>query len=257
MDVPILNAISVIGDVHGQFEQLLGLLLNAGLVGNDLTWAGDNTTVWLMGDLLDRGPDGIAVIDLVMRLQGEATIAGGCVGTLLGNHEVMILAAQRFGGHFMSEWEWNGGNAADLARLTSQHVAWMTTLPTLVSSGDRLLMHADATFYTNYGRSVAQVNRAVRTILQSHHAPAWDRLLDVFSERRAFVGTRMDGRARATAFLSAFGARQLIHGHTPISSMCSLSPEDVTAPLVYADGLCVNVDAGIYLGSPGFVYQIA
>ena len=51
-------------------------------------------------------------------------------------------------------------------------------------------------------------------------------------------------------------ARQLIHGHTPISSMSPFSPEDVTAPLVYANGLCVNVDAGMYLDGPGFVYQI-
>jgi len=197
MDVPLPNPISVIGDVHGQFEQLLGLLLTVGLVGTDLAWAGGNAVVWFFGDLLDRGPDGIAVIDLVMRLQGEASIADGQVGVVLGNHEVMILAAQRFGGHFVSEWEWNAGNAADLARLTPQHVAWMATLPAMVSVGDRLLVHADATFYTHYGRSVVRVNQAFRTILQSQHAPAWERLLDVFSERRAFISTRISRIAHA------------------------------------------------------------
>jgi hypothetical protein len=29
-------------------------------------------------------------------------------------------------------------------------------------------------------------------------------------------------------------------------------PEEVTEPLVYADGLCVNIDSGMYLGGPGF-----
>jgi len=55
------------------------------------------------------------------------------VGAVLGNHEVMILAAQRFGGQFVSEWAWNGGNAADLARLTPRHVAWMAALPAMAA----------------------------------------------------------------------------------------------------------------------------
>lgn len=144
MDVLAPNVISVVGDVHGQFEQLVGLLLNVGLMGTGLEWAGGSAVLWFMGDLLDRGPDGIAVIDLVMRLQGEAIMAGGQVGAVLGNHEVMILAAQRFGGQFMSEWEWNGGSIADLARLTPQHITWMATLPAMVRIGERLLVHADS-----------------------------------------------------------------------------------------------------------------
>jgi len=33
-------------------------------------------------------------------------------------------------------------------------------------------------------------------------------------------------------------------------------PDDqVTEPLVYAGGLCVNVDGGMYRGGPGFVYR--
>src|SRR5581483_6624384 len=136
MDISIPTPISVIGDVHGQVEQLLGLLLNAGLLRTDLAWAGGNAILgnailWFIGDLLDHGPDGIKVIDLVLRIQGEAIMTGEQVGALLGNHDIMILAAQRFDGHFTLEWEWDGGNAADLTRLTPQHIAWMAALPTM------------------------------------------------------------------------------------------------------------------------------
>ncbi|MEO7909341.1 MAG: metallophosphoesterase [Roseiflexaceae bacterium] len=248
--------IFVIGDVHGQFERLLGLLLNVGLVGSTMTWIGADASLWFIGDLFDRGPDSIDVVDLVMRLQSEATKVGGHVGVVLGNHEVMILTAQRFGGHFLSEWEWNGGSKADLARLTPQHLAWIAQLPAMAHVGELLLLHADATFYTNYGRSVAQVNQALRLVLQSHHAAAWNRLLELFCERRAFADTRADGAARAQQLLSTFGGRRLLHGHTPISSKSSFAPEDVGQPLVYAGGLCINVDGGMYLGGSGFVYQI-
>ena len=43
------------------------------------------------GDLLDRGTDGRKVLDLLMRLEGEARKAGGRVHALLGNHEVMNM----------------------------------------------------------------------------------------------------------------------------------------------------------------------
>jgi len=45
----------------------------------------------LCGDLVDRGPDDRAILDLVRRLQKEAKSAGGAVHALLGNHEVMNL----------------------------------------------------------------------------------------------------------------------------------------------------------------------
>ena len=59
----------------------------------------------------------------------------------------------------------------------------------------------------------------------------------------------------ARHFLSIFGGRQLIHGHTPISSMLRCSLEKVDSPWIYAGGQCVNVDGGMFLGGPGFVYQ--
>ena len=30
----------------------------------------------------------------------------------------------------------------------------------------------------------------------------------------------------------------------------------VTAPWPYADGLCLNLDGGLFLGEPGFVYHL-
>src|SRR5690242_8301691 len=87
----------IIGDVHGQLEKLIRLLRGAGLVGKDLAWSGGGKRLWLLGDYVDRGPDGIGVLELVMRLQGEAARAGGEVGALLGNHDVLLLSARRFG----------------------------------------------------------------------------------------------------------------------------------------------------------------
>src|SRR2546428_8235051 len=89
--------IYIIGDVHGQLKKLVKLLQDAQLVDAELSWRAGTATLWFMGDFVDRGPDSIAVLALVMRLQTAAAAAGGSVASLMGNHEMMLLAAYRFG----------------------------------------------------------------------------------------------------------------------------------------------------------------
>jgi len=79
------------GDVHGAYDELVALLRTTGLVGEDLKWTGGTTVAVSLGDLLDRGPDSRRVMDLLMRLQGEAQAAGGRLHVILGNHETMNL----------------------------------------------------------------------------------------------------------------------------------------------------------------------
>jgi len=217
-----------------------------------------------MGDFFDRGPEGIAVVNLVMRLQNEAAIAGGRVESLLGNHEVVLLAARRFGrqtttgpgGNFVADWQYNGGCDTDLARLTLEHMDWIINLPAMALVGDWLFVHADATLYTSYGSSVAEVNQSFKTLLQEGDPYAWNELLGEFSRRREFVDDSSDGAETAAQFLHKYGGQKLLHGHTPISHLLGRVPELVTDPYIYGDGRCVNVDGGMYLGGPGFVYEL-
>jgi len=253
----------IVGDIHGQYQQLAGLLRGVGLVNERGDWAGGAALLWFIGDFFDRGPCGIESVNLVMRLQAQAEQVGGCVRALLGNHEPLILSAQRFGeqrtawgGTFLWDWRRNGGNDEELERLTPAHVAWLSDLPAMARVGTYLLVHADSTIYSSYGATIAEVNRAFKALLHTDDAPAWDRLLSQFSHRKEFIDEDTDGAARAAAFLRDFGGQQIIHGHTPISAVHRCMPEEVTAPLVYADGLCVNVDGGMYLGGPGFVYRL-
>jgi hypothetical protein len=80
-----------IGDVHGAYDGFVTLLRFAGLVNEKARWTGGKAHLVQTGDLLDRGKDARRVLDLLMRLEGEARKAGGRVHALLGNHEVMNL----------------------------------------------------------------------------------------------------------------------------------------------------------------------
>ena len=86
-----VSRIVAVGDVHGAYTQLVGLLKMTGLVDDDLHWSGKDTTLVSVGDMLDRGPGSRKVLDLLMRLQSEAPASGGAVHVVMGNHEAMNL----------------------------------------------------------------------------------------------------------------------------------------------------------------------
>lgn len=259
---PLSPPTYVIGDIHGQLKKLLKLLQDAKLIDDSHAWAGGNSVLWFMGDFVDRGPDGVAVLDLVMRLQTEAAASGGTVASLLGNHEMLLLAAYRFGrrstglgSNFLSRWKQNGGNRKDIASLTLKHLDWMAHLPAMALVGDYLLVHADAPLYIKCGRSVDEVNAAFLKLLTHSDALAWEEHLEDFARRGAFTHIP-NGEEFARRFMSIFGGQKIIHGHTPISIMSGGAAKKIDAPLTYAAGQCINVDGGLFLGAPGFVYQI-
>lgn len=76
----------IVGDVHGQYQRLLGRLKSAGLTSKKGKYSFDNGKILFLGDLLDRGPDSRKVIELAKQLH-EAGIAE----VILGNHEFNFL----------------------------------------------------------------------------------------------------------------------------------------------------------------------
>jgi Calcineurin-like phosphoesterase len=258
----ITPSVYIIGDIHGQLKRLLHLLEEAHLINHKHTWIGGNAILWFLGDFVDRGPDGIEVINLVMRLQTEAATAGGQVSSLLGNHEMLLFAAYRFGrrstglgSSFISRWKQNGGNKKDITSLTREHLAWMAELPPMALVADRLLMHADNSLYLKHGRSIDEVNAAFKKLLRASNALDWEETLEDFAQRGVFMH-KSEGENYARRFLSIFGGKQLIHGHTPISLMLNSQAKKVTEPFIYANETCVNVDGGLFLGGPGFIYRV-
>ncbi|HEX2141997.1 MAG TPA: PfkB family carbohydrate kinase [Candidatus Limnocylindria bacterium] len=254
------RATYVLGDVHGMLEPMRVLLRDAGLTDAQDRWSGGRHELWLTGDLVDRGPAGVEVIAMLMRLQHDAASAGGRVASVAGNHELLLLAAREIpdevaggpGGTFLSDWLANGGQHSDLDALTPEHASWLRRLPAVARVGTVLLVHADATLYASLGASVSEVNERWIEWLATADPDRWDELLAGLSARRAFLA---DPNA-ADRLLARFGGRQIVHGHTPISHLVRAEARQVSAPHLYADGRVVAVDAGLAAGAAGFLYRL-
>jgi len=86
-----VDSLFVVGDTHGQYDNLRKLLGSAGLVDAEGHWSGGHKHIVFLGDLFDRGADVTRNLWFMYRLQREATRAGGGAHVMLGNHETMVF----------------------------------------------------------------------------------------------------------------------------------------------------------------------
>ncbi|MEO6217650.1 MAG: metallophosphoesterase family protein [Sphingomonas sp.] len=156
--VPPDTRVYAIGDVHGRLDLLIAMLDRIDV--DDAGRPPADTSIVLLGDLVDRGPHSAQVIDHVI----ERDWHGRSVKVLQGNHEeVMLLAlsgdleAMRFwtrigGGETMASYGVPAelierGNAQQLfddfvARIPRSHCALLYRTVDHVTIGDYAFVHA-------------------------------------------------------------------------------------------------------------------
>ena len=114
-----------IGDIHGCFGELTALLAR-------LDFRPGRDELFLTGDLVNRGPGSLAALRW-------ARANEGCVHTVLGNHDLHLVAASLGVGR---------GDASDTiagilaAPDRAELIAWLTARPLLVRERDFVLVHA-------------------------------------------------------------------------------------------------------------------
>jgi hypothetical protein len=86
-----VERIVAIGDIHGDYDNYMAVLKNAGVVNRRGRWAAGKTHVVQVGDIPDRGPDTLRIIEHLQKLEKQAKKAGGRLHLLIGNHEHMNI----------------------------------------------------------------------------------------------------------------------------------------------------------------------
>lgn len=254
-----MTAAYAVSDTHGYVEELRAALEGEGLIEDD-HWTGRDARLWFLGDFFDRGPDGIAVLELVRRLVDESD---GAVSALIGNHEVLAIGMRMFGATrseatprtFEQLWQLCEGQASDQARLTDDHVDWLLGLPFVAIDGADLLMHADSVGYLEWGNTVEAINEAGRASMRSSEIADWWQLWRRLTLRYAYRGA--DGPAVARHVLGALGGQRIVHGHSIAAELAGVPYTDVTEAWSYADGLALAIDGGIYEGGPCLLTRLA
>jgi hypothetical protein len=83
----VTTAFDVIGDIHGQYDKLVTLLVQLGYSESGGVWHHSSRAAIFVGDLIDRGPKQMETVTLVRRM-----VESGSAQCILGNHEFNAIA---------------------------------------------------------------------------------------------------------------------------------------------------------------------
>jgi Calcineurin-like phosphoesterase len=176
------DRVDVVGDVHGEIESLRALL--AGL-GCDVERARVERPIVFVGDLIDRGPDSVAVVELV-----EHLVRSGVAQIVLGNHEFNLLRGDRKEGNGwffpgddrVDGWHDKGAlvpfpsrvaTASEQARIR----AFLETMPLTLESPSLRVVHAA---WSSTARSATAAATSLAEVLDLDAEPASGRLAERF-----------------------------------------------------------------------------
>jgi len=258
-----------VGDLHGDLAATRSVLRLGGVIGEGDRWTGGRTVLVQTGDILGRGDDERAILDLLERLRPEAKAAGGRVLVLNGNHEIMNVRGN-FGyvarGAFAAYGELPVPKElkaaleareipADLqpriaafrpggtyARLLAGHPVVAIVDGTVFAHGGVLPEHVEYGIERMNGEVAGWMRgeRPEPDLLHALDAPWWTRR----------YSSKPDGAACALAerTLKALKARRMVVGHTPqkggIKAICG--------------GLVMAIDVGLsdHYGGPKQALEI-
>ncbi|MFD1216062.1 metallophosphoesterase [Microbulbifer celer] len=122
----------VVGDLHGHHQQLLSNL-------NDLAFDGAKDRLFCVGDIIDRGPDSVELLEMIDQQ---------VYFSILGNHEAMMIAgfedATAVPLHYSNGGEWFYDLPYPLQqRLVEKVRQWPWAMEIATESGAIGLVHAD------------------------------------------------------------------------------------------------------------------
>ncbi len=98
VEIDVATDIFVIGDIHGDYDGLIELLLASEIISkkpnhpNQVKWKAGKAMLVIPGDFISKGPQSADVTLLLRELQQSALKKGGRVILTFGNHEATFLA---------------------------------------------------------------------------------------------------------------------------------------------------------------------
>jgi hypothetical protein len=246
--LPAPTTLYAIGDIHGDVDKAAHLFIAAKLLKEipptwyAARWIGGTSVLVCTGDMIDKGPDSLAVLRLMRALQSSAAKSGGAVVVTLGNHEAEFLAAggaNKKAAEFASELQKRNINPQAFAQGRDPEGlgAWLAGRPVGAKVGDWFFSHAGNTRCMTIAQLESAVESGVdkqgfgapilsdpNSLLEArmYPVPWWSdefALNSEVKENRRTLGSAATGEGlwldRLRDYAAALGCRHLVAGHQP------------------------------------------
>ena len=166
--------VAAMSDFHGQFDLMMSILKNNGIVDDKGEWTFGNGHFVITGDIFDRGEKVTEILWFIYELERQAEKAGGRVHLLLGNHEVMVLNGDLRYLHpkYVEVARILNTPFEDLIGKSTILGDWLRSKPVLVKVNDMLFAHGG--FHPELAeqkRSLEEINQVFKEHLVKRELP--------------------------------------------------------------------------------------
>jgi hypothetical protein len=261
VDVDTEHDLYAIGDVHGDYDRLTTLLVAAKLIAEEpskpemVKWNAGKAVLVCTGDMIDKGDQGVRVLQLFRALRADAEKTGGRVIVLAGNHEAEFLANPSIekSAEFRKELKARNIKPDDVAagKDALGLGEFLRSLPFAARVNDWFFSHAGNT----HGRTLAKLRDDLERGVEGKGYKA-----DVLQDPNSLLLARMNprpwwerakdegdaGQKRLAGYAKALGVRHIILGHAPAEvTFADKSVRKAGEMYQKFDGLVFMIDVGM------------
>lgn len=219
-DFPVGDTVWAVSDIHGGYDRLAELLAAAHILAEvprspaEAIWTGRTGTLLVLGDLIDKGPQSLAVISLLQTLEAQAALAGGRVVVTLGNHEAEFFVdafnSKAAGSDGINkEFQVLGVDPSAVASGQMTPGDWLRARPFGARVGPWFFAHAG----NPQGLTIRELQLSFALARQAHEDFNDPFIVGAQSllEARAWYGSP----AVVQQYLQALGVAHVVFGHDP------------------------------------------
>lgn len=224
------SRIFVMGDIHGQYERMVEMLISVGIIDNKLNWSWGDGHMVFIGDIFDRGEGVMEALWLIYKLEQQAEYQNGKVHLILGNHEAMILKNDI---RYISNKYYSLTSNLDISyhELFGENTVmgkWLRTKNVVEKVGNILFIHAGISKeLLSLGLSLEDINAGFRHFLNQNdedcyndmdrfligrYGPVWYR-----GYLKASSGYQEIDQQSLEKVLETYSADQVVVGHTEVN----------------------------------------
>jgi len=246
-----VNKLLAIGDVHGEYDVLVKLLRNSGVIDENLDWNWGDGHLVFIGDIFDRGDKVTECLYLIKKLQRQAIENKGKLHLLLGNHEVMVLMndSRYVAPKYKNMCQRLMMNYPRFFAENTELGKWLRSLNSVVKVNDLLFVHGGLSpNLVDRGLSLEHINSDIRNSLSADNKMTHEELMKAiyFPEnplwyRGYLMKTRsysIINKEELNKVLSYYNTRRIFFGHTEVESIRFLYEGKVGAinvPMGYSE----------------------
>jgi hypothetical protein len=246
-----VDSISVITDIHGEYNSYINLLIANGIIDKNLKWSFGKGHLVILGDSFDRGNMVTEILWHLFGLEKQAAEAGGMVHVILGNHEVLVLGkdVRYINDKYKIVEVISNTKYFDLYSENSVLGKWLRSKPVMISINNIIFVHGGISMDlvkrnlkirqineifsdSVVGKDLSGTNESEQVMfLDENNGPLWYR--GYFNDT-TFCESRLD------SILGFFGKEHIVVGHTSYNEIRTLFNYKI-----------FGVDAGIMNRQPG------